>query len=289
MGGKEDDQNAFYGATTDKGRRETQQDELLVVENLFEGHPRASLFAVFDGHGTDGAKVSAFVKRTFPRILRESKALLTGSSKEAATALKSAFATVNELIKENQAIDAYMSGTTATLLILFEEDRRVLVANLGDSRIIMGRREGDETVPVQITTDHTCANAEEVDRVVKAGGRVDQMQTDEGGDGPLRIYKGTLPYPGLVVTRSLGDTCAERLGVLCEPEVIDRELSKKDRFFVLASDGLWDGLDLDQVVHVVQKYDSPVKASEVLNRKALKSLDAKCIDDNVTNIVVHTA
>ncbi|KAJ3225274.1 hypothetical protein HDU81_008046 [Chytriomyces hyalinus] len=295
MGGKEDDQNTFYGATTDKGRRETQQDEQLIVENLFEGHPRASLFAVFDGHGTDGAKVSAFVKKTFPRILRESKAQLTGSSKEAATALKSAFATVNELIKENQAIDAYMSGTTATLLIFFEEDRRVLVANLGDSRIIMGRLEGDETVPVQITTDHTCANAEEMDRVVKSGGRIDQMLTDEGGDGPLRIYKGTLPYPGkkqqirLVVTRSLGDTCAERLGVLCEPEVIDRELSKNDRFFVLASDGLWDGLDLDQVVHVVQKYDSPVKASEVLNRKALKSLDAKCIDDNVTNIVVHTA
>ncbi|KAI8616304.1 phosphatase 2C-like domain-containing protein, partial [Chytriomyces sp. MP71] len=191
------------------------------------------------------------------------------------------------MLTENPAIDTYMSGSTAAVVIILHEDRCALIASVGDSRIILGRRDGDDVVAEQITTDHTCADDEELDRVTKNGARVEQMLTEDGKDGPLRIYKGTLPYPGLVVTRSLGDTCAIKLGVLCDPEVFERELSKRDRFFILASDGLWDGLDNGQVVKVVDKYESPQKASEVLNRKALKSLDAKAIDDNVTNVVVY--
>ncbi|ORY39958.1 protein serine/threonine phosphatase 2C [Rhizoclosmatium globosum] len=141
---------------------------------------------------------------------------------------------------------------------------------------------------MQVSTDHTCQIEEEYERVKNAGGRIDQMQTESGRDGPLRIYKGSLPYPGLVVTRSIGDTCAEKLGVLTEPEVIDRDLSKKDIFFVLGSDGLWDGLDMEEVVRLAVKYEHPQKASEILVKRALKSLDAKCIDDNVTCVVVHT-
>ncbi|KAJ3199140.1 Intraflagellar transport protein 46, partial [Entophlyctis luteolus] len=133
--------------------------------------------------------------------------------------------------------------------------------------------------------DHTCANPVELERVQAAGARIDHMPSENGGEGPLRLYKGTLPYPGLVVTRSIGDTCAERIGVLCEPEIIERELSKKDKYFVLGSDGLWDGLDLDEVIRLVVKYEPAQKASEVLVKRALKSLDSKSIDDNVTAVV----
>ncbi|KAI9333307.1 phosphatase 2C-like domain-containing protein [Obelidium mucronatum] len=309
----------FWGAATSIGKRETQQDEYLAVEDLFEGTPRTSLFAVFDGHGavfflklpflrtlkktlnnnknqknktnqkgSEGHRVSAFVKKIFPEVLIKLRSQLIGQSAEAATALKEAFEIVNTRLIENEAIDTYMSGTTAVLLLFFHDERRVLIGNVGDSRIMMGRKEGDDVVPMQVSTDHTCLHETEVERVKKAGGRIDQMHTEDGHDGPLRIYKGTLPYPGLVVTRSLGDTCATKLGVLAEPEVIERELSKKDIFFVLASDGLWDGLDMVEVVRLAVKYENPQKASDILNKRALKSLDAKRIDDNVTNIVVHT-
>ncbi|KAJ3074873.1 hypothetical protein HDU98_009943 [Podochytrium sp. JEL0797] len=278
----------FFGAATSIGKRETQQDEFLIVEDLFEGTPRTFLFAVFDGHGSEGHRVSAYVKKIFPEVLAQRRSDLIGRTKEATAAMKNAFETVNTMLKENQAIDSYMSGSTAVVMLFFEEDRRVLIGNVGDSRIIMGRKEGESVVPMQVSTDHTCLDPTELERVKKAGARIDQMLTEDGRDGPLRIYKGTLPYPGLVCTRTLGDTCAENLGVLCEPEVIERELSKKDLFFVLGSDGLWDGLDLDEVVRLAVKYESAKKASGVLIKRALKSLDAKQIDDNVTNIVVHT-
>ncbi|KAJ3120267.1 hypothetical protein HK100_012865 [Physocladia obscura] len=286
--------DSFFGAATNIGNRTSQQDEYLIVRDLFEGTPHTSLFAVFDGHGSDGGKVSAFVKCAFPKVLRDQRSGLIGPPAAAKTALRDSFATVNAMLQEDPAIDCYMSGSTAVLMLFFEEERRVLIANLGDSRIIMGRLENDETVPMQVSTlsarstDHTCSNPEEFKRVKDSGARVDQMQTEDGRDGPLRIYKGTLPYPGLVVTRSLGDTCADRLGVISDPEVIERELSRKDRFFVLASDGLWDGLDIEEVVRLVVKYDEPQKASDILIKRALKGLDAKAIDDNVTVIVVQT-
>ncbi|KAJ3066949.1 hypothetical protein HDU99_003684, partial [Rhizoclosmatium hyalinum] len=140
----QDTASDFYGAATNIGKRETQQDEFLIVEDLFEGTPRTTLFGVFDGHGSEGHRVSAFVKKLFPLVLLERRAALIGRSADAEAALKDAFATVHARLKENEAIDSYMSGSTAALLLFFEEERRVLIANVGDSRIMMGRREGED-------------------------------------------------------------------------------------------------------------------------------------------------
>jgi hypothetical protein len=53
--------------------------------------------------------------------------------------LKQAYLTVNTMLCENSAIDTYMSGTTAALLICLEDDDRVVVANVGDSRVLLGK------------------------------------------------------------------------------------------------------------------------------------------------------
>ncbi|KAI8054099.1 hypothetical protein BDF22DRAFT_743072 [Syncephalis plumigaleata] len=51
---------------------------------------------------------------------------------------------------------------------------------------------------------------------------------------PLRIFKGSLPYPGIVVSRSLGDDVAQRLGVL-------------------STDGVWDGMSNQEVATFVDR------------------------------------
>ncbi|KAI8054132.1 hypothetical protein BDF22DRAFT_655213 [Syncephalis plumigaleata] len=107
--------------------------------------------------------------------------------------------------------------------------------------------------------------------------------------GPLRIFKGSLPYPGIVVSRSLGDDVAQRLGVLCEPEVQVRELIPDDCYLILATDGVWDGMSSQEVATFVDREacsDSNVDAataSSRLNEVALKALDANQIDDNISN------
>lgn len=54
------------------------------------------------------------------------------------------------------------------------------------------------------------------------------------------------------MTRSLGDLVSKSVGVTYEPEIksIDT-LSRKDKFIVIASDGLWDRISNDEVTRIV--------------------------------------
>jgi serine/threonine protein phosphatase PrpC len=118
--------------------------------------------------------------------------------------------------------------------------------------------------------------------------------------GPLRIFKGTLPYPGLTVTRSFGDSVASRLGVLCEPEIMVHPISTKSGDFalVLASDGVWDGIPKPEtVIQIIQrtvKKGKPgviaptvaTEASKAIVQQAVKGLNQLQIDDNVSNVCV---
>ncbi|KAJ3129955.1 hypothetical protein HK098_007221 [Nowakowskiella sp. JEL0407] len=267
-----------YGVSSDIGRRAQQQDDFLIRDAFF-GLPDCQLFAVFDGHGSEGAKVSAFVKKTLPEILLPLKESFI---REPVTTLKSVFATLNEKLNDTPAIDTYMSGTTAVLVLIIA--RKMVVCGLGDSKVVMGRQGSLGVEPIQLTTDHNCTNKVEFERVIACGARVDKM--DPSGDGPLRIYKGSMPYPGLVVTRSLGDTVATKLGVLCEPDIKILDIIPNDKFLILATDGVWDGLSLKEVVNIISKESDPTKASEMITKHSLEGMDKNNIDDNTTNIVV---
>ena len=41
------------------------------------------------------------------------------------------------------------------------------------------------------------------------------------------------------MTRSFGDNVSKAIGVTCEPEIIRMKLDKRDKFILLASDGVW--------------------------------------------------
>jgi serine/threonine protein phosphatase PrpC len=56
------------------------------------------------------------------------------------TTLTTVFAHINDGLCSDPKIDAYMSGSTAALVFLFPRRRKVVVAHLGDSRVIFGRK-----------------------------------------------------------------------------------------------------------------------------------------------------
>ena len=94
-----------------------------------------------------------------------------------------------------------------------------------------------------------------------------------------------------MVTRSLGDAVAVKLGVLSEPEIFEIKIQPNDRFFVLGTDGLWDGIGIEEAItsvgnNILSGQTGPQKASEDLIKLALVGLDSKELDDNITNIVV---
>jgi hypothetical protein len=78
-----------------------------------------------------------------------------------------------------------------------------------------------------------------------AGQNVYAQPRNKAGQGPLRVWLHNQSFPGLAMTRSLGDGHAKRAGVIAEPELDSMQFDANDitvvpKFIVLATDGLWD-------------------------------------------------
>ena len=90
------------------------------------------------------------------------------------------------------------------------------------------------------------------------------------------------------MSRSLGDDIAHSIGVIATPTTKTLVLSDRDLFLIVASDGVWDGLDNQDVAAVMMDCDGDVKlASRELVKASLEALESKALDDNVTNVCLY--
>ena len=73
--------------------------------------------------------------------------------------------------------------------------------------------------------------------------------------GPLRAFKKGREYPGICMSRSIGDTNSVEIGIISEPS-INVYKYEPDTFevLILATDGLWDVSDDIEAVNFVQKF-----------------------------------
>ena len=81
--------------------------------------------------------------------------------------------------------------------------------------------------------------------VKKTTGEAERIKRHKGRVFPLpnepsvhRVWLPNKTTPGLAMARTFGDYCLKDYGVISEPEVTIRRLSKKDEFVVLATDGV---------------------------------------------------
>ena len=70
-------------------------------------------------------------------------------------------------------------------------------------------------------------------------------------------------YPGLAMSRSIGDLVAGNLGVTCDPgnfilnkksEILEFDINEETKYIVIASDGVWEFLDNYRVMNIVNPY-----------------------------------
>ena len=79
------------------------------------------------------------------------------------------------------------------------------------------------------------------------------MMNDKGEMvGPLRVWKKNENVPGLGMSRSFGDKIGFQCGVIAKPEIMEWVLSEEDKFIILASDGIWEFMDSEEVVSLVK-------------------------------------
>jgi serine/threonine protein phosphatase PrpC len=98
-------------------------------------------------------------------------------------------------------------------------DDKIICANAGDSRAILivegGESNEDKIIP--LSRDHKPEIKEETQRINKCGGRVERYSENGVKSGPFRVWLKNENFPGLAMSRSVGDFVAESVGVICEP------------------------------------------------------------------------
>lgn len=99
-----------------------------------------------------------------------------------------------------------------------------------------------------MSRDHKPNDPDEFKRINDMGGRVDPYYDENGSPvGPHRVWLKNEELPGLAMSRSFGDEVAASVGVSAIPEIKEWRLTDQDKFVVLASDGLWEFIESEEV------------------------------------------
>ncbi|CAM0945848.1 unnamed protein product [Alopecurus aequalis] len=247
-------QRGYYPESLDKPNQDS-----FCIHTPFGSSPDDHFFGVFDGHGEYGAQCSQFVKRRLCENLLRDGQFRTN----AVQAFHSAFLATNSQLHA-ESLDDSMSGTTAITILV--RGKTLYIANAGDSRALIAEKRGEDIIAVDLSIDQTPYRTDEVERVKQCGARVltlDQIEglknpdvqcwgTEESDDGdPPRLWVENGMYPGTAFTRSIGDSVAESIGVVANPEIFILELSASHPFFVIASDGVFEFISSQTVVDMV--------------------------------------
>lgn len=87
-------------------------------------------------------------------------------------------------------------------------------------------------------------------------GEVKQTWNQKTGkyQGAHRVWIQDKDFPGLAMSRSIGDKLAQSVGVIPLPDVTIYKINREEYEYVLvsASDGIWDTLDIKEVRDYVQ-------------------------------------
>jgi len=277
------------------GHKKTNQDAFISFVDF--GESSVSVFGVFDGHGACGHHVSAYVRREIPRSL--DKELLKAESAQARANIDSVakhfiqvFERVNNTLEADKSIDSSLSGTTAVAAIILGRagNRKIITANAGDSRVIIGYEEGGQLKAKELSEDQKPDLECERQRILKCGGRVEPL-IDENGEpiGPHRVWLPNMMLPGLAMARSIGDDIAATVGVHATPEIKVHDLTDRDRFMVVASDGVWEFLSSEDVVEIVKGCagDADRACQEICARSYREWRAEEEVVDDITAIVVY--
>ena len=274
-----------------RGGEKVCQD-MVVLESV-----RGVIFACeFDGHGPGGELVVAhcrsFVTSYFfahvDSAAKTPEDFLTSCNEECDLSL-------------NANVDCQSAGCTAVMMVYHKGEMHF--SGVGDSRAMLAtaappanakvsqpargddkellegiklRRSvtiGQAFSAVQMTQDQKPEDPTELQRIREAGGVVMRLEDERGRRvGPYRVWKVEGMYPGIAMSRSLGDAVAHEIGVISTPIVSShKETPEMDFFVVLASDGVWDVMENQEVCDFVEAY----------RHKALRSCDRPIFHDPV--------
>ena len=307
--------------TEDNGKeKENNQDASIILEKVLQIEDY-SIYGIMDGHGSNGHLVSNFVKEKVKEYFNDIK---TYKIKKLARALSELEITNSNIIYEklkyndykiirnfykkvneelyNTKFDVHFSGTTC--ILVFKLGQKIICSNVGDSRAILVKRKNNLNSNkdsnnfnyefIELSHDHKPENKEERERIEKAGGEVAQqylLGNEEQAIGPFRVWNKGCDYPGIAISRSLGDKIAELIGVISDPDILELNLDDKSKYIIMGSDGVFEYLSNKDIIDI--SGDSLIKNNidksclDIIEKAAeLFKEKEKRIDDITINIII---
>ena len=240
------------------GIKKTNQDNFFIYNN-FNNNSNYIYMGVCDGHGMFGQDVSGYLVNTLPQNMNTNllnlniSSLSTESSIKIFPIIQSTFISTNLDMTEDERVDSSFSGSTC--VSLFYTPSKLICANVGDSRCVIGKFDGNNWKSKNLSRDQKPSEQDEFERIINSGGRVESFK-DENGNyiGPERVWLKEEDIPGLAMSRSFGDEIAHTVGVITEPEINEYYFLEEDKFIIIASDGLWEFISSDECIEMVKEF-----------------------------------
>ncbi|XP_047168460.1 probable protein phosphatase 2C 46 [Vigna umbellata] len=283
--------------------------------SLLETGPYGTFVGVYDGHG--GPETSRYVCdhlfQHLKRFASEQKSMSVEVIRKAYQATEEGFLSV---VTKQWPMNPQIAAVGSCCLVGVICGGILYIANLGDSRAVLGRvvRATGEVLAIQLSSEHNVG----IESVRQ------EMHSLHPDDSKIVVLKHNVwRVKGLIqISRSIGDVYLKKAEfnkeplyakfrvrdgfrrpiLSSDPSISVHELQSHDQFLIFASDGLWEHLSNQDAVDIVQ--NSPqngiarrlIKAAlqEAAKKREMRYSDLKKIDrgvrrhfhDDITVVVV---
>ena len=245
------------------GHQKTNQDSFTFFSNI-NSLKNFNIFGVLDGHGTEGHFVSRFASKFIPyqimnnpeiKNLRDTEMIYNKLKSNNYQIIVKAYLDC-DIALQKVNFDAKESGSTCNLIINI--GNKIICANTGDSRAIVvfdDYMQNNNYKCIPLSIDFKPEMPEEMSRILLNGGEVRQIKNEIGeGVGPYRVWKRGEGYPGLAMSRSIGDLNGKKIGVIPNPGIVEYQLDENSKYIVVCSDGVWEFLNNENVKNIGNKH-----------------------------------
>ncbi|KAI8015339.1 putative protein phosphatase 2C 38 [Camellia lanceoleosa] len=232
--------------------------------SLLDSGPRGTFIGVYDGHG--GPETSRFINE---KMFLNLKKFVAEHKEMSANVIKKAFLETEEeflsLVKQQWLEKPQIASVGSCCLVGVICNGLLYVANVGDSRLVLGRAEKSSkgVTAIQLSTEHN-ASIESVREELRS------LHPDDSQIVVLRhkVWR----VKGLIqVSRSIGDAYLKKAEfnkepllakfrlpkpfpkpiLNPEPSIFIHKLHPNDQFLIFASDGLWEHLTNQEAADIV--------------------------------------
>ncbi|MQL97915.1 hypothetical protein Taro_030607 [Colocasia esculenta] len=280
-----------------------------------EPGPHGTFVGIYDGHG--GPETSRYVN---DHLFHNLKKFTSEQQLMSADVIKKAFQATEEgflsLVTKQWPLKPQIAAVGSCCLVGIICAGTLYVANLGDSRVVLGRlaKATGEVLAIQLSAEHNAG----IESVRK------ELHLLHPDDSQIVVLKHNVwRIKGIIqVSRSIGDVYLKKAEfnreplypkfrvrepfrrpiLSAEPSISVQALQSHDKFLIFASDGLWEHLSNQEAVDIVQNHPHNGSARRLVKaalqiaakKREMRYSDLKKIDrgvrrhfhDDITVIVV---